>query len=371
MLTQISLSLDAFRCRSIDQSMTSSPPVITGIDTIKTSFMFNESENSENQLSIKSNICFKDLDFIETYYITEDKLSTGLNILFINTTSDSPAKKILGEQFSYEEEASEIINSIQTTFSRISQSSEFVLSLESKYKTDVNPVIQYLKDNPTKAFQLFLILPGPTQKHLHDELVKALTNLKVEIESLHKLLEEEMFAVLDQLRELNKNTLNKGTKTSSLIKQIDTLIKRLKKLKKEPQLIKEKMFICLNTIQFKLKNWGVYESDFNVIIALSNLLTSIKEYIKKKIGSEVLKLNISKTHALKIIRVFEKEIDECILVKNRLFSVLIDKISEKIKDEAKFVTTETGFYRLNNDIGELEEIRNNDAQPGLETLKKA
>ncbi|KAF7687798.1 hypothetical protein CDIK_3005 [Cucumispora dikerogammari] len=270
---------------------------------------------------------------IETATCKENKVTYSLDSEFTRVSSES---------------------AINVYCSRINPTYKFVISLVQEDTNRENPIILYLKKNPSKGVKVSFILPGPTNETIVRYLRNTLEDIKENMMPFNQLVENDIYEHIGFIEDIRNAKVRNFAQKEKADRQSDQFGAASVKLYEVVEKIKEVCYVSegvklkiIDYLYAQFQSIQLLPSFFRQFQTINEFSCEMKTFLKRKICIGIGKLNISLLHREKILQVFFKEIDGYENSTLDLFSFIIDSLENKTIEASRYMSHETNVFKLN------------------------
>ncbi|KAF7699551.1 hypothetical protein CDIK_1193 [Cucumispora dikerogammari] len=309
----------------------------------------------------------------------------NLDILLVEYSNRENSKTMFLSGLRFTDDTCERIIALWNNCYQVDQKNQFKLILKSENQFNMNPLILYIKNNPSKSFKLYFIFPSEVNVDIRDRLKTAVENIEIKLKPLSQIIEQShMDEEFNHAHSLEK-IISDIVKSTEELEYISTRLKTylidyfyltetyfclqiIKKVSDEKRLITaiDEKHDLQPSNRLKTKNHQKLNVESTLLLdetidelekAGYELSVEIKQFLKEKIRILIESLNISIILKYKIFQIFDEAIYSCLDENPYLLTAIITQIKNRIIESSKFVTLETPVLKVNRKTGLL--MKNN------------
>ncbi|KAF7690758.1 hypothetical protein CDIK_2661, partial [Cucumispora dikerogammari] len=295
--------------------------------------------------------------------------SQNIKILYVNTFVDTLNRSVYFNNSVFRKVDTDLLKGLECVTSIDIYTGQLVLCFMHKNKSISNPLIKYLKKNPSKAIKMSFVYPTPTLVNINKELTDFVSKLKEILQPLSLILERKIDNIVYKIyitcNQYNEIDINRKKKTNlEIYDEIEDVIMSIYQLNKVMKNVKSKLILFME-IAKKILDLTTFEQVYSqelklCISELSKiyilLIENIQEFLKELVENELKFVDIPIFFKNKIVKLINIEIDSH-KTKNRYFlRETLNNFERKIAEASEYLTLETFTFNISEkDI--LEEVK--------------
>ncbi|KAF7689889.1 hypothetical protein CDIK_2787 [Cucumispora dikerogammari] len=368
MISNIFLTAISAHCEQITSQLIITQPSIVHAMYEKDRLLKSIVSKTESYSSIKALILFNESVQINMICFEKKPENNLIKILLFNITETKNSSPVIFQNQKPTEISPLYIMELKATFCRTPDPNLLILSLNGK--NDIlkqHPIVKYLKNNPSKAFQLRVVFSIKLSLAFDKEISDFIYNLKTLILPLREIIEKDIAITAEKINESRfKNNKNKNIKINKKItSEISQETEKIKNLKNITNKLKSKIDYYLFTIEAasdiiitpQISEKVIAEWIEKKDIAYIEVYKETKIFIKNQVDNFLIKLKFCKTIRKNLFANISEEIDCHKLENSRFISEMFDIIKRKLSDLSQSITTESQVFRLNVKTHLFEEVK--------------
>ncbi|KAF7685975.1 hypothetical protein CDIK_3276 [Cucumispora dikerogammari] len=369
MLIKIIYSLTIILSDHMDHPIIINDSTIVHYKSSNENICHNCTQSSQGFESIDTLFIFKDPTELPNYKINEDEMSKKLNIFFLDIIEGEFNKMYISKHCDNTNREPGVECSLLIKLKKHKKNNQFKISLQPKDNTTNNPLIEYLKKNPSKAFRLKFSFHKMLNRASNNDLLRLIEVLEEQINSFRELIENEIKetaikvnTACESYSDFDKR-LNKETKHNIYVEIIEK-IKLIEMNYCIPAELKSKTISYLKEAIKFLYTTVIEQTPATLIEdqflekhgAFLEIYNATKIFLKEQIKLKMTFLNIPTSHKRQMLLVYGQEINTKACVDFCFISCLIKRLRHITPIESKLLTFYTRAFRLNTKTETLEAV---------------
>ncbi|KAF7685707.1 hypothetical protein CDIK_3544, partial [Cucumispora dikerogammari] len=307
--------------------------------------------------------------------------SQNIKILYVDTFVDTLNRSVYFNNSVFRKVDTDLLKGLECVTSIDIYTGQLVLCFMHKNKNASNPLIKYLKNNPSKAIKMCFVYPTPTHVNINKELTNFVNKIKEILHPLILILEKKIDNIVYKIyitcNLYNEIDMNKKKKMNQEIyDEIEDVIMSIYQLNNVSKTVNSNLILFMEIAKkiLDLTTFQqVYSQELKLCISeLSKiyvlLIGNIKDFLKELVKNEIKFVDIPIFFKNKMVKLINIEIDSH-KTKNKYFlSETLNNFERKIAEASEYLTLETFTFNISEEdiLEEVKEVGYNENQPKLQ-----